>query len=647
MKKIILALAGNPNCGKTTLFNGLTGLRHHTGNWPGKTVSIDRNEGRLTYKGYTFDIIDLPGIYSLSSRTLEEEIAAEYFTTEKPDVVVNIIDAGNLEKNLFLTLQLIEIGAPVVVALNMNEFAEGNGLVVDATKLSAELGVPVVKIEAINKTGRTNLLDAVIDHKPVNVVQFYDEELESHLSAFAKHGASRWEALQELIHPNTDESSLTFNTRRHLEKEYGGRTITEVISTQKYHRISEIVERVTKFTEGKRRKVTEILDKIFMNRIAAIPIFFLIMFMMFQIVFALGNPLAGGIWDLFKWLGGKASIVLTGAPDWIRSLLVDGIIGGLGSVIIFLPNIILMFLMLAILENSGYLARVAVIMDGIMKKIGLHGKSSIPMILGFGCGVPAIMASRTLENERSKKLTMLLTPFMSCSARLPIYVLFTTAFFAQYQGLVLFAIYTLGILIALLVGFILRKTAFKGEDPAFIIEIPSYHVPIVRDVLLTMWDNAKEFLKRAGVIIFPAVLFVWLLASTPFGVEYSSAHSVLGKIGSFIAPLFTPLGFGFMEAGISLIMGLLSKEVIIGSLGTLLAVGSGDLTESLQHVFSPLSALSFLIFCSLYVPCLATLFTIKKEAHSWSFTLLAGIMYIMVAWFVSFIVFQGGTLLGF
>ena len=647
MKKITIALAGNPNCGKTTLFNGLTGLRHHTGNWPGKTVSIDRNEGKLTYKGYTFAIVDLPGIYSLSSRTLEEEIAAEYLMTEKPDVVVNIIDAGNLEKNLFLTLKLIEIGAPVVVALNMNKFAERNGLSVDAKKLSSELGVPVVKIEAVNKIGRNDLLDAVIDHKPINVVQFYDEELESHLSDFAEHGVSRWGALQELIHPNTDESCLTFNTRRHLEKEYGGMTMTEVISTQKYHRISEIMEKVTRFTEGKQRKVTDILDKIFLNRIAAIPIFLLVMFVMFQIVFALGDPLMGWIEEFFGWLGELASVGLAEAPEWVNSLIVDGVIGGLGSVIVFLPNIILMFLMLAILENSGYLARVAVIMDAIMKKIGLHGKSFIPMILGFGCGVPAIMASRTLENERSKKLTMLLTPFMSCSARLPIYVLFTTAFFAQYQGLVLFAIYIIGILIALLVGFILRKTAFKGEESAFIIEMPSYHAPRVRDVLLTMWDNAKEFLKRAGVIIFPAVLFVWLLASVPFGVEYSSADSVLGMIGSFIAPVFAPLGFGFMEAGVSLIMGLLAKEVVIGSLGTLFAVGEEGLINVLPTVFTPLSALSFMIFCLLYVPCLAALFTIKKESHSWSFTILAGIMYVIVAWVISFIVYQGGTLLGF
>lgn len=647
MNKIVLALAGNPNCGKTTLFNGLTGLRHHTGNWPGKTVSIDRNEGKLTYKGYSFDIIDLPGIYSLSSRTLEEEIAAEYLLTEKPDVVVNIIDAGNLEKNLFLTLQLIEIGAPVVVALNMNKFAERNGITIDAKKLSQELGVPVVKIEAVNKTGRNDLLDAVISHKPVDVVQFYDEELESHLAEYQEKGISRWIALQELIHPKIEESSLTFNTRRHLESEYGGMNLTEIISTQKYHRISEILEKTTTHSSGKRGKVTEIIDKIVMNRILAIPIFLAVMFLIFQIVFALGDPLMGWIETFFGWLGEISADALVDAPTWVSSLIVDGIIGGLGAVIVFIPNIILMFLMLAILENSGYLARVAVVMDSLMKKIGLHGKSFIPMILGFGCGVPAIMASRTLENERSKKLTMLLTPFMSCSARLPVYVLFTTAFFAQYQGLIVFLMYIIGIAVALLVGLILRKTAFKGKESAFIIEMPEYHAPRVRDVLLSMWDNAKEFLSRAGIIIFPAVLFVWLLASVPFGVEYSSADSVLGIIGGAIAPAFAPLGFGFMEAAVAVIMGLLAKEVVVGTLGTLFSCGEEGLVSVLPSFFTPLSALSFMVFILLYVPCLASLFTIKKESHSWSFTILAGIMYIVVAWVISFVIFQGGTLLGF
>jgi len=647
MSKITIALAGNPNCGKTTLFNGLTGLRHHTGNWPGKTVSIDRNEGKLTYKGYSFDIIDLPGIYSLSSRTLEEEIASEYLLTEKPDVVVNIIDAGNLEKNLFLTLQLIEIGAPVVVALNMNKFAEKNGISIDADRLSRELGVQVVKIEAVNKTGRNDLLDAIISHKPVNVVQFYDEEIESHLAVFQKKGVSRWIALQGLIHPNTEESTLTFNTRRHLESQYGGMSLTEIISTQKYHRISEIMDRTMTYSSGKRGKVTEIIDKIVMNRVLAIPIFLAIMFLMFQVVFALGNPLMGLIGDFFGWLGDIFSTALADAPSWVSSLVVNGIISGLGTVISFIPNIILMFLMLAILENSGYLARVAVIMDSLMKKIGLHGKSFIPMILGFGCGVPAIMASRTLENERTKKLTMLLTPFMSCSARLPVYVLFTTAFFAQYQGLILFSIYLLGILIALLVGWILRKTAFKGEETAFIIEMPEYHSPRVRDVLLSMWDNAKEFLSRAGIIIFPAILFVWLLASIPFGIEYCSPDSVLGMIGTAIAPVFAPLGFGFVEAAVAIIMGILAKEVVIGTLGTLFSCGEDGLVSVLPTIFTPLSALSFMIFVLLYIPCLASLFTIKKESHSWSFTILAGIMYLLIAWIISFIVYQGGTLLGF
>ncbi|HJJ47777.1 MAG TPA: ferrous iron transport protein B [Methanocorpusculum sp.] len=646
MKKITLALAGNPNCGKTTLYNGLTGLRRHTGNWPGKTVTVDRNEGKLTCKDCTFEIVDLPGIYSLSSRTLEEEITAEYLLNENPDIVVNIVDAQNMEKNLYLTLQLIETGIPVVIALNMNRFAAKNGIQVDAEKLQTALGVPVVKIEAVSKSGREDLLDAVIRETPTYPVHCYDEKLESCIAEFTAEGKSRWIALSALIHQKEDETEHTACTRRRLEEEYGGLTLTEIISTQKYRYIAKIMKECVSIT-GKNRNITDAIDKLVMNRILAVPIFLLVIFLVFQVVFAAGEPLMGLIEEFFSRLGQIAGDFLFGAPSWVTSLVVDGIIGGLGSVIVFLPNIILMFFMLAVLENSGYLARVAVIADALMKKIGLHGKSFIPMILGFGCSVPAIMASRTLENDRSKKLTMLLTPFMSCSARIPVYVLFITAFFEAYRGVILFAIYLLGIAVALAAGLILRKTVFKGEESDFIIEMPSYHVPRLRDVFFAMWDNAKEFLSRAGVIIFPAVLFVWLLATLPFGVEYASSDSVLGIVGGCISPVFAPLGFGFAEASVSIIMGLLAKEVVVGTMGTLFSCGEEGLVSVLPTVFTPLSALSFMVFVLLYIPCLAALFTMKKESHSWSFTIFAALMYLVIAWIISFIIYQGGSLLGF
>ena len=684
MNKIILALAGNPNCGKTTLFNGLTGLRHHTGNWPGKTVSVDREEGKFTYRDYTFDLIDLPGIYSLSSRTLEEELAADYLLHEKPEVVVNVVDASHLEKNLFLTLQLIEIGVPVIVALNMNRFAKKDGIFVDEAKLSEVLGVPVVKIEAVTKEGRDALLDEVIrTHEHVNrkvaevihthvhedghenidgsqthqvhiqthshaeTIHYYTEDLEFHIADLCAEGMSRWEALQTLIHQTLDEDTHTFATRRHLESEYGGLSLTEIISTQKYAYIEKALNYAVSAKGPARERVTQAIDKIVMNRILAIPIFLCVMFLMFQVVFLLGAPLQELLASFFTWIGGLAAIPLAGAPAWVSSLVVDGVIGGVGTVVSFIPNIILMFLMLAILENSGYLSRVAVIMDAVMKKIGLHGKSFIPMILGFGCSVPAVMAARTLENERSKKLTMLLTPFMSCSARLPVYTLFISVFFTANQGLILFAVYIIGVLVALLVGFLLRKTVFRGEESAFIIEMPAYHMPRVRDTLLSMWDNAKEFLSRAGIIIFPAVLVVWLLGSLPFGVPYASMDSVLGSIGTAIAPVFAPLGFGIPEVAVSIVMGLVAKEVVIGSLGSIFGVGDAGLQAVLPTIFTPLSAFSFIIFILLYIPCLAALLTMKKEAHSWLFMFAAAFMYFAIAWIAAFLVFQVGTLLGF
>ena len=684
MNRITLALAGNPNCGKTTLFNGLTGLRHHTGNWPGKTVSVDRDEGRFTYKDYTFDLVDLPGIYSLSSRTLEEELAADYLLHDSPEVVVNVVDASHLEKNLFLTLQLIEIGVPVIVALNMNRFAKKDGIFVDEAKLSEVLGVPVVKIEAVTREGRDNLLDEVIrEHEHVSqqvpevihthvhedmhesvsgiyepqvhiqthchaaTIHYYDDKLEFHIADLNAAGLTRWEAIQTLIHRSFEEDAHTYATRRNLESEYGGLSLTEIISSQKYAYIEKILKFAVTSKGPARERVTQAIDKIVMNRVLAFPIFLLVMFVIFQVVFLLGNPLQELLSSFFNYLGSAAAVPLADAPSWVSSLVVNGIIGGVGTVVSFLPNIIFMFLMLAILENSGYLSRVAVIMDAVMKKIGLHGKSFIPMILGFGCGVPAVMATRVLENERSKKLTMLLTPFMSCSARLPIYTLFISIFFTANQGLILFAVYIIGVLIALLVGLILRKTAFKGEESAFIIEMPAYHMPRVKDTLLSMWDNAKEFLGRAGSIIFPAVLVVWLLGSIPFGVEYASMDSVLGSIGTAVAPIFAPLGFGIPAVAVALIMGLVTKEVVIGSLGSIFGVGDAGLSAVLPTLFTPLSALSFIIFVLLYIPCIATLLTIKKESHSWLFMFAAAAMYFAIAWIAAFLVFQVGTLLGF
>ncbi|MBR5143362.1 MAG: ferrous iron transport protein B [Methanocorpusculum sp.] len=649
-KKLTVALAGNPNAGKTTLFNALTGMRNHVGNWPGKTVSVERMEGKAEYNGYTFEIVDLPGTYSLSSRALDEEIAAEYLRNEKPDVVVNIVDAAHLERNLYLTMQLIELGCPLVLALNMNKYAEAEGFVIDTNKLSSLLGVPVVKIEAIDKTGREDLLNAIISKPaPSKILPRYSEELEEHIAEIAKTPAERFDALFSLLNKTEGEPSEIASTRKHIENMCGA-DIAEVIADARYAYIAGVLHESVHHMHAGGKSQTGRIDRILTNRWLGFPIFALIMYVIFQLVFTLGAPPMEWIETFFGWLGELSGNALSAisAPDWATSLVVDGIIGGVGGIIVFLPNIIIMFFLLSIMEASGYLARVAVLMDRIMHALGLHGKSFIPMILGFGCSVPAIMATRTLESERDRKLTMLLTPYMSCGARMPVYILFVGIFFApEWQGIAMFALYFLGIVVALLVGIALRHTVFKAGKTEFVLELPPYRLPTIKGVLLHTWNNAKEFLVRAGTIIFAACLVVWLLASLPFGVEYGSLDSVLGMIGSSIAPIFEPLGFGFAEAAVAIIMGLLAKEVVVGTFGTLFGVGEEALGDVLINLFTPLSSVSFMVFVLLYVPCLAALFTIKKESGSWKFTIFAAVLMLVVAWIVSFIVYQGGLLLGF
>ncbi|HJJ97108.1 MAG TPA: ferrous iron transport protein B, partial [Methanocorpusculum sp.] len=540
-KRVVVALAGNPNCGKTTLFNNLTGMRQHVGNWPGKTVAIERKDGKATYDGTTLEIVDLPGTYSLSSRSLEEEIAVEYLITEKPDVVVNIIDAAHLERNLYLTLQLIELGVPLIVALNLNRYADSEGVIIDTKKLSAMLGVPVVRIEAIDNTGKDQLIQEILGGAgPSTHPPHYGDEVEKHLAELTETlpDYTRWDSIQSLIHGASEEmpaaaKSRIESTRKHLTEMFGTST-QEIFADQRYGYIAGILHdavRYHKDSGGKNQ--SERIDRFVTNKWLGFPIFLLVMYGVFQIVFTIAAPFMDLIETVFGDAAAFVSVSLgSGMPDWAVSFLCDGVIGGVGSVVIFLPNILLLFLLLAILEDSGYLARVAVIMDRIMHRIGLHGKSFIPMILGFGCSVPAVMAARTLETERERKLTILMTPYMSCSARLPVFILLVGAFFApQIQGLVMFSLYLLGILVALIVGLILQKTVMKGESSSFVIEMPPYRIPTVKGVVIHALEHGGLFLRKAGLIIFPAVLLIWLLATLPYGVEYGSSESVIGMIG--------------------------------------------------------------------------------------------------------------------
>ncbi len=657
-KHLVVALAGNPNCGKTTLFNNLTGMRHHVGNWPGKTVTVERKEGKSVYDGTTLEIVDLPGTYSLSSRSIEEEIAVEYLMTEKPDVVVDIVDAAHLERNLYLTLQLIELGVPMVLALNMNRYADAEGIIIDTKKLSEMLGVPVVRIEAIDDTGKDKLIKEILGKpQPSGNLVHYSSELEQHLAALeeAMPETSRWNIIQYLIHGAPDTlpaktKSAIETTRKHLSEIFGT-TPQEIFADQRYGYIAGILhESVHLHKDAGGKNQSERIDRFVTNKWLGFPIFLIVMYVVFQIVFTIGAPFMDLIDTVFgtvsEWAG--EALGSAGAPDWATSFVCDGVISGVGSVVIFLPNIVLLFILLAILEDSGYLARVAVIMDRIMHRLGLHGKSFIPMMLGFGCGVPAIMATRTMETERERLLTILLAPFMSCSARLPVYLLLVGIFFAPHiQGLVMFSLYLLGIIVALIVGLILRKTLFKGESSAFVLEMPPYRIPTVKGVLIHACEHGGLFLKKAGVIIFPAVLLMWLLASLPFGVEYASGDSVIGMIGSAIAPIFSLQGFGIPEAAIAVIMGLIAKEVVVATFGTLFGVGEEALGDVLANVFTPLSAYSFMVFILLYMPCLAAMLTIKQETNSWKIMVGAGVMMCAVAWIVSGIVYQGGVLLGF
>ena len=634
---VMVALAGNPNSGKTTLFNNLTGLHHHVGNWPGKTVTIERKTGKRVYEGTVFDIIDLPGIYCLSGQSLEESISIEFLTKEKPDVVVNIVDASRLERHLYLTLQLIEIGVPLIVALNMNRFAADDGITIDLAALSQELGVPVIPIEAIDNTGKKDLIHGARSRpEPSKKQMQYSDELEALITDTLNRDPkkTRWDAISYLIH---DESTID------------GTTLQEAFANERYAHIDHIVKAsVTKKMSSKSR--SEKIDKIVTHKWLGFPIFLAMMYLLFQIVFTFGAPLVDLIDEGFSLLADISTAFFSAieAPRWVVSFVSDGIIGGVGSVIMFLPNILLLFLMLAILEDSGYLTRAAVILDAIMKKLGLHGKSFIPMILGFGCSVPAIMAARTLETERERFLTIFMTPFMSCGARLPVYLLFTAALFApSMQGIVMFSLYLLGIFIALLVGFVLQKTVFTGESSPLLLEMPPFRIPIMKAALICACDNGWQFLRRAGVIIFPAVLFMWLLASLPFGVEYASSESVIGGIGTTLSPIFAPLGFGDPESSVALLMGLIAKEIVIGAFGSLHGASEESLGDVLQGIFTPLSAYSFMVFVLLYIPCFAAMLTMKKETGSWKLTGLAASGMLVLAWIASFIVYQGGTLLGF
>ncbi|EKQ52102.1 MAG: ferrous iron transporter FeoB [Methanobacterium sp. Maddingley MBC34] len=692
MDKIKIALAGNPNVGKSTLFNRWTGMRQHVGNWPGKTV--EKKEGTFKYDQYEMEVVDLPGNYSLTAYSVEEVVSRDYIVDEKPDVIVNVIDAANIERNLYLTVQMMELGANLVLALNMNKFAMEKGLKINKNELSQLLGVPVIEIEAVDETGSEELLKSVVKvSKSPNIVlgrleygnevsehiQQIKEIIDQDLSADEKlsvlNAPSSWIALKLLeddpeITKKIEESGngqrvlkSVKKMQRHFNDVFGD-DADAAITDARYGFIAGLISESVKKPKIDKVTRSDMIDRIVTHKYLGIPIFLLIMWLTFQITFTIGDPLGGYIEEALGWLG--KTVAASIGEGFLTSFVVDGIIGGVGGVLVFVPLIFILFLILSILEDSGYLARAAFVMDRFMHKmVGLHGKSFIPMILGFGCAVPGIMATRTLENEKDRLLTMLIVPFMSCSARLPVYALLVAAFFSAYQGWVIFSLYLLGIVVAIIMAAIFKKTIFKGMSAPFVMELPPYRLPTAKGALIHMWERGALFLKKAGTIILALSVVIWALSSLPVGVEYASQESVTGQIGTVLSPIFAPLGFGQWQATVAIIYGFLAKEVVVSTFGTLYGIGEDSGGEeataeeettpeedqgfiaAMQELFTPLSAYAYMVFILLYIPCMATLATIRRETNSWKWPGFAAVYTFVVAYVVSLIVYQGGLLLGF
>ena len=671
MAEIIVGLAGNPNVGKTTVFNQLTGMRQHVGNWPGKTV--ERAQGHFKHGNYDYEVIDLPGNYALSAHSMEEIVSRDFIVDDDSDVIVNVVDAANLERNLYLTVQMMELGANLVMALNMNDFARKKDHIIDMDLMSELLGFPVIEINAKTKYGFEELLDAVekAAENPVDtsVKLSYGDELKEHLgdlqSLIEKDSNLMdvppvWTAIKLLekdsiviqkVQKSPESSQILTETDRvvgHLHTIYN-EGAEEVVANARYAFIDGLMAEAVQRPAVEKETMTDKIDKIVTNRILAPFIFIALMWVMFQLTFTVGAPFQKMIDEAFGALANFVAGFITN--PYLSSFICDGIIGGVGGVLTFLPIIILMFLFLSILEDCGYLARAAFTLDKLMHKIvGLHGKAFIPMILGFGCGVPAIMATRTMENEGDRMLAMMLVPFMSCTARLPIYAIFIAAFFADNQGAVLLSVYLLGIVVALIVAAILKRTMFKGLSTPFVMELPTYKVPSVKGVLLHTWEKVKGFLKKAGTIILACSVALWILSSFPLGVKYGSGDSLLGMIGSFIAPIFAPLGFGTWQAAVAIISGLAAKEVVVASFGTLSGMEGDDkegITTILQDLFTPLSAFSFMAFTLLYTPCFASIAAIRHETNSYRWAMTMCGITLVTAYVVSFLIYNIGLLAGF
>lgn len=668
---MIYALAGNQNSGKTTLFNQLTGSNQHVGNFPGVTVDSKMGEIRGE-KGNA--VVDLPGIYSIRPYTNEEIVTRSFILQEKPDGIINIVDATNIERNLYLTLQLLELHIPMVIALNMMDEVRGNGGTIDIAKMEESLGVPVVAISAVKNEGIEDLIGAIREvasrriypkvtdfcekgpvHRCIHAVSHQVEDHAERIGMSPRFAATKIvEGDAEIIDRlalSDNELDLMEHSIVEMEQD-SGMDRNAALAAMRYDFIEKICgQAVIKCRESREHIRSMKMDSVLTHKYFAIPVFLLIMMVIFYLTFGLIGSFFSDLLSLgIDALSGVTERALTdyGINPVVKSLVIDGIFTGVGSVLSFLPIIVILFFFLSILEDSGYMARIAFVMDRPLRKIGLSGKSFVSMLIGFGCSVPAVMSTRTLSSDRDKKMTIMLIPFISCSAKIPIYALFAAAFFEKRAALVMMGLYAFGILVGLLCALILKKTAFRGSSMPFMMELPNYRFPSAKSVLLLMWDKAKDFVQRAFTIIFVATLVIWFLQTfdTRLNVVTDSGESLLAMIGKLIAPLFAPLGFGDWRAATALIGGFTAKEAVVSTLGVLTGSTMANLSETLGQIFTPVSAVSFLVFTLLYTPCVAAVATIKRELGSSLKTFGVVCMQCGVAWIVSCVVYQILRLVG-
>lgn len=723
MSGITVAVAGNPNSGKSTLINAIAGSSLQVGNWPG--VTVEKKTATLKVDDLLINFVDLPGTYSLSPYTQEEVIARDFLVKEKPDIIVNVVDSTNLERNLYLTIQLLELGIPVVMALNIYDEAVKKGFEIDSEKLEQLLGIKVIPTVATKREGIKELLNALksiaegsVKNYPKkinygndveNSIKIIEEALKLKNPGLLTKYSPRWLVIKIL-----EEDKLVFeevgfkgkedflhNAKNQFMK-FHEDDIASIIADIRYGIANGVVKEVLKKRNTSRVDLTDRIDKVVLNRYIGIPIFLITMWIIFKFVFDFSTPFSDWIDSLIsgpvtKWT--ETALTSIDSPDWLVSLAIDGVIAGVGAVVVFIPVIAVMMFIITLLEGSGYMARVAFVMDRLMHSIGLHGKSFIPMILGFGCNVPSIYATRVLETERDRKLTALLVPFMSCGARLPVYVIFVGAFFANNAPTVLWSLYCLGIFTAIVLGFILKKTLYSGSAPVFIMELPPYRIPTFRDLIIHTWQKLKHFVVKAGTYIFAVSVIMWFLLNTPYGVE--KENSLLGRIGKTISPIFEPLGFGTWEASSALVAGVVAKEIVVSTMAQIYVpenekkaeesvneektgffedVGQifisffvaiknsfenlissfgikslsaeedekqAPLKSKLQQIFAPLSAYAFLAFVLLYWPCVVVGIAMKQEFGSWKIYGQALIIHTFTAWLMAMIIYQIGKILGF